>query len=514
MDLSSAPEAQQRSFGLPNRSLVFDTPSSLDGPRDQDHTPGRAPSTAETPAPLHHKNLTSTIRHLKRSHPFLFLEPSRQAVFSIKSMPRMRLDWDRSTGECTVRKSTRRGDVDGTTTSSANTLPNLSSEKKTQLSTALDLECRINQFVYHKSSFAIDSVLKVFADYELTARDFVQLRASASAYHSDFQSKFLWKGLYPWCEAFATEKAQVTELVKYDLTEPARNIAFKKLMEPCLTKSTYESCWHFIAGICPWEYNFADNSSASLQFYFLKANFITMTALMFKLISAEEELNRGLPVTAVPRKDRTMRETIRQVYQDLAYNPRFVDVDRSIFQFEDQVRVRRRTLAPVDYMLDHYLLVADEPPPLPAGLKVSRTPIPPFFPPASDASGSDSRGQKRRHPGGLSGQNAPHPNPHPSRRSSNQRRAPAPSHSSLGLSGDDDDENVFASSSRWQRGSNHRSQQPSQQGSGHTSRRSSHGDLQFHSDGDDNDENDSPSSHQCLGSIPFSRSLRHSLRRR
>jgi len=230
-------------------------------------------------------------------------------------------------------------------------------------------------------------------------------------------------------------------------------------MEPCLTKSTYESCWHFIAGICPWEYNFADNSSASLQFYFLKANFITMTALMFKLISAEEELNRGLPVTAVPRKDRTMRETIRQVYQDLAYNPRFVDVDRSIFQFEDQVRVRRRTLAPVDYMLDHYLLVADEPPPLPAGLKVSRTPIPPFFPPASDASGSDSRGQKRRHPGGLSGQNAPHPNPHPSRRSSKQKRSPAPSHSSLGLSGNDDDENELASSSRRQRGSNHRSQQ-------------------------------------------------------
>jgi hypothetical protein len=277
------------------------------------------------------------------------------------------------------------------------------------------------------------------------------------------------------------DKVQVTELAKHNLTEPAHNIAFKKLMEPCLTKPTYESCWHFVAGICPWESNFANSSGRTLQFYYLNAVFITMTALMFKLINAEEELNRGLPMTAVPRKDRTMRETIRQVYQDLAYNPRFVDVDRSIFKFEDKVRVRRRTLAPVDCLLTQHLLVNGDPPPLPDGF-VSRTPISPFFPPTSDASDSGSRGQKRGHPGRQSGQNISHRNPHPSQRSSNQKRARAPSHSSLGLSGDDGDEDVFTGSSRWQLGSGRRSRQPSQEHSGHMSRRPSweDTDCQFH----------------------------------
>jgi hypothetical protein len=284
-------------------------------------------------------------------------------------------------------------------------------------------------------------------------------------------------------------------------------------MEPYLNKARYESCWHFIAGVYPWEYNFANSTGTSLQFYFLNVIFVTMAGLMFKLINAEEELNRGLPVTAVLRKDYTTRETIRQVYQDLGCNGLFRDVDRSIFKFEDQVKVRRRNLAPANYMLGQYLLVEDEPPPLPAGL-VSRMRIPPFNPPTSDASGSDSRGQKRRHSGGQSGQKTPHPNPHPSRRSSNQRCAPAPSHSSLGISGDDDDENEFASSSKRQRGSNHRSQQPSQQDLGHTSQKSSHEDLQFHSDDDGNDENDSTSSHQGLRSISFRRSQRHGLRRR
>ena len=60
-----------------------------------------------------------------------------------------------------------------------------------------------------------------------------------------------------------------------------------------------------------WEYNFANSTGTSSQLYFLNVIFVTMAGLMFKLINAEEELNRGLPVTAVPRKDRTTRETIR-----------------------------------------------------------------------------------------------------------------------------------------------------------------------------------------------------------
>jgi len=466
-DLSSAPEAQRRSFSLPNRSLAFDTPSPLGGPRDQDHTPGRNPSTAETPAPLQHRNLTSAIRRLKEDHPFLFLEPSREAIFAIKDMPRMRLDCNRSTGEFTVHKSTHRNAVDAATTSSAYLLPDLSRDEISQLSRALDLECRINQFVYHKNSFAIDSVLKVFGDYELTSRDFVQLRASASAYHSDFQSKFLWKGLYPWCKDFATGRVEAIDLASRDLNVPAHRRAFKELMEPRLTRTTYEACWHFIASVCPWEKNFVNSTGTSLQLYFLNGIFVTMTRLMFQLFTAEEKLNRDIPVSRKPLNDRNMRETIRQVYQDLSFCDKFKDVDRHIFNFEGRLKVQRSTLAS-DYRLSQYILIDDQPPPLPAGL-VSRAPIPPFLPPASDASGSDGRGQKRRHSGGQSGQKTLHPNPHPSRRSSKQKRSPAPSHSSLGLSGTDDDENELASSSRRQRGSNHRSQQSSRQDSGHTS---------------------------------------------
>jgi hypothetical protein len=33
----------------------------------------------------------------------------------------------------------------------------------------------------------------------------IKLRATALNYHADFQNKFLWKGLLPWCENFTVD---------------------------------------------------------------------------------------------------------------------------------------------------------------------------------------------------------------------------------------------------------------------------------------------------------------------
>jgi hypothetical protein len=336
--------------------------------------------------------------------------------------------------------------------------------KKSELSNALDLECRINQFVYHRSFFAIDSVLKAFADYELTAQDLVQLRASASAYHSDFQSKFRWRALHSWCKTFAMDNVQAIELAKRDLRVPAHKLAFKQLMEPFLTKPIYEACWQLAVAICPWDLNITGSSDKSLPVYYLNTAFLTMARLMFNVIDSEEGLNRGLPETVGPQRDRNMRrETIREVYQNL--NPRFGNVEREIFNFEDKTRSRSiahvAALRKIDDILDQYLLNDGNPPPPPAGL-MPPTPIKRFFPPRSDPSGSDNRGQKRGRSGGQSGQNTPHLIPHPSQRSSSRRGATAPGRSNLGVS-DDDDQYIFVGGSGWQHGSDYRSQQRSQQ---------------------------------------------------
>jgi len=57
------------------------------------------------PNPDHHRNLTPAIRRLKAAYPWLFLEPSRAAVFAQKANPPTRLDWDKKTSEFILKNA-------------------------------------------------------------------------------------------------------------------------------------------------------------------------------------------------------------------------------------------------------------------------------------------------------------------------------------------------------------------------------------------------------------------------
>ena len=353
-------------------------------------TPSRPLSVADSSRPSHHSNMTPAIRRLQLGYPLLFREPSRGAVFDQKLSPRIRLDWDRRTQEFTIVRQTQHGAGSGDAPASmCRILSTLSDEKSAQLSAALDTECRMNHFVYHRGFFAIDSVLKVFADFDLSTQDFVSLRSNALQYHNDFQSKFLWRGLYNWCRAFAADKPQAIELARGGLKTPSDKRAFVDLMVPFLTKPTYEACWVFAADVLPWESNFGASAEAaatttssgvSTRLYFLRTVFTTMTGVMFRLLDSEDQLNHRVPLGSVRRRDRNMRETVRRVYHDLAFNPNFRYVDRAIFDFEQRSSAKRRRLAAVDYILDEYLVDDGNgpPPPPPPGF-LQRTAESPSF---------------------------------------------------------------------------------------------------------------------------------------
>ena len=48
-------------------------------------------------------------------------------------------------------------------------------------------------------------ILATFTHYQLSPIDMIKLRATALNYHADFQNKFLWNGLLPWCKDFIVD---------------------------------------------------------------------------------------------------------------------------------------------------------------------------------------------------------------------------------------------------------------------------------------------------------------------
>jgi hypothetical protein len=375
------------------RNVISSTDSLLGPPTSP--LPGSGPTTPTLlPAPpTYHSNLTPAIYRLKAAYPFLFLTADRQSAFALKGIDRVRLDFNRGTGEFVVtNRSGPRGDQDTEPRAliGGQALASISDGVMKDLIRQLDTECRKNQFLFHRSIFTIDAILSTFAHYQLSPVDMIRLRATALNYHADFQNKFLWKGLLPWCKDFVVDNGRAMELAHQNLMDVAIARELRAILLPQLTKPTYEACWRFVADLLPWERNFMDKSST--QFFYIRLVFTTLTPLIFQLISKEKELNVDTPQGAGLKQDLTMRNTIREVYKDLCYENRFQHVEKEIFKWTE-VSAKRRRVADVDRTLEEHIWDDEEAPPPPPGA-VARPAVPALFPPSvTTPGGLSSRGQ-------------------------------------------------------------------------------------------------------------------------
>jgi hypothetical protein len=331
---------------------------------------------------------------LKVGYPFLFLTADRRSAFSLKGIDRVRLDFNRWTGELVVtnRSDPRDNqDMEPRAPIGGQARASISDGVMKDLIRQLDTECRKNQFLFHRSIFAIDAILATFANHQLSPIDLIKLRATALNYHADFQNKFLWKGLLPWCKDFIVDNGRAMELAHQNMKNVAIARELRGILLPQLTKPTYEACWRFVADLLPWEQNFTDKSST--QFFYIRLVFTTLSPLIFKLISKENELNVDTPQDVRLKQDLTMRNTIREVYKDLCYEKRFQHVEKEIFKWTKLVSAKRRRVADVDRTLEEYIWDDEEAPPPPPEA-VTRPTIPTFFPPSITATGDlSSRGQ-------------------------------------------------------------------------------------------------------------------------
>jgi hypothetical protein len=343
--------------------------------------------------PAYHSNLAPAIYRLKAGHPFLFLTVDRRSAFSLKGIDRVRLDFNRGTGElvATNRSDPRDNqDMEPRALISGQARASISDGMMKDLIRQLDTECRKNQFLFHRSIFAIDAILATFANYQLSPIDLIKLRATALNYHADFQNKFLWKGLLPWCKDFIVDNGRAMELAHQNMKNVAIARELRRILLPQLTKPTYEACWRFVADLLLWEQNFTDKSST--QFFYIRLVFTTLSPLIFQLISKENELNVDTPQGVRLKQDLTMRNTIREVYKDLCYEKRFQHVEKEIFKWIE-VSAKRRRVADVDRTLEEYIWDDEEAPPPPPEA-VARPAVPALFPPSVTATGDlSSRGQ-------------------------------------------------------------------------------------------------------------------------
>jgi hypothetical protein len=294
------------------------------------------------------------------------LTADRQSAFSLKGFSRVRLDFNRSTGEFIVKQASSSGNEDVAQPAiSGQILTSVSENAIKDLIRQLDIECRKNQFLFHRPFFVIDAVLITFSEFQLTPYDMVKLRATALNYHSEFQNKFLWKGLLLWCQNFVVDNSRAVELAHQNMKDPVIAREFRDIMIPQLTKPTYESCWRFVADLLPWERNFMDKSST--QFFFIRLIFMTLCPLIFRLISKERDLNADTLQGARPKQDLNLRHIIREVYKDLCYERRFEYVETGIFKWAEGVSSKRRRVADVEQNLDQYVWDDEDAPPPPPG---------------------------------------------------------------------------------------------------------------------------------------------------
>ena len=75
------------------------------------------------------------------------------------------------------------------------------------------------------------------------------------------------------------------------MKDPVIARELRDVVLPQLTNQTYEACWRFVTELLPWEQNFMDKFST--QFFFIRLVFTTLSPLIFRLISKEEDTPQG-----------------------------------------------------------------------------------------------------------------------------------------------------------------------------------------------------------------------------
>ena len=195
--------------------------------------------------PAHHTKLSQAVAKLKKIRPDMFFAPARSTLFTMKDQPPTKLTLNAQTGEYLARfdKHTYKLALDSP--AGANVTPNVLSSVDikiwTELTHLLDAECRKNHVIFHGKYFMFDSILKVYSDYELSGHEFDALRGQASAWHNDFQHKFLYKGLYGWCKEFVASRPDAILLAKSDMSDRVNSQKFLYIMLPQLTKPKFDT---------------------------------------------------------------------------------------------------------------------------------------------------------------------------------------------------------------------------------------------------------------------------------
>ncbi|KAI1753015.1 hypothetical protein F4782DRAFT_95555 [Xylaria castorea] len=316
--------------------------------------------------PAHYALMDPGINSIKRRYPWLFFEAYRSAVYSQKDMPATRVVFDSNKLTLEVQQRSRPG---GTTNEpgpqgtipEATLIKQMDDTTKTQLIARLDMECRRNQFVFHGKFFIFDAIYKTFKEYRLTSKDVHDLRQSCLNWHDDWQSKFLFTGgLKPWCQEFAKSNRDIFRLaaaIVDDATDAdERREAqqeYQAIMKTQLTKPTFDSIWRLFSDLLDYETTFHDEHG--LASFFVRLVFLTLTPMMFRYIHGGST-------------DRNLKQDIIDTYRSLAFEQRFADVDKDIFNWVESAPKRRKT-GKTDATLNKYVWHDEAAPPPPASHK-------------------------------------------------------------------------------------------------------------------------------------------------
>lgn len=301
--------------------------------------------------------MDEAIKVLKKRWPHLFYQPYRVNVYPQKDMAPMKIKWNASENQISISQGTGNRPTTGASVPETTMLANISRDVKTQLVGQLDMECRKNQFVYHGKYFIFDSILATYSDYKLSARDVYNLRTQCLGFHDDFQSKFLWTdGLYQWCKSYAKSNPEAVSMafaiMDMNKSEDERletRLQFKEKMTAQLTKPTFDAVWKVFADVVDYEKSFGDRNG--LAYFFIKIIFNMLTPMMFRYIASEEGFGR----------DETLRKDIIAVYQGLAFELRFNQIDKDVFIW-NEAPVQRRRVGKTDEILNRYGWIDEMPP--------------------------------------------------------------------------------------------------------------------------------------------------------
>ncbi|KAI8171047.1 hypothetical protein KHU50_005758 [Colletotrichum sp. SAR 10_65] len=354
-------------------------------------------------------NLDGSVQAVKQRYPWLFCEASRAAVYALRDRPSVKIYWDSQKMSLRVAESRQAGEsVAGSVSADDTLVKTMTQEQKLERFVLFDVECRKNHMVYHGKFFIMDAMFKAWKGVRLSGEEVVQLRTKAMAWHDDFQSKFLWQGMEPWCRSFLTSNARALTLanyfVQYSMDEDAiaplnendrqrratqlerYRQEFSKHMEAQLTQPTFDSVWKnsLFADLVDYSATFSDRDG--LPFYYFRLIMFTLTPLMFRHV---DNKNRKRP-------DDNLRREIIDTYQSLAFTTLFRDVDKDIFTWKKKPTARTKSDGKVERVLSKNLWYSSAPPPPPPSHKGGARPASGASGPGSASTGFPSTGGSRR----------------------------------------------------------------------------------------------------------------------